>query len=358
MLPDDFNRLERREIWEWHKIFGVGRIRRWIGMSGRRRPNRAMTSLASLLLAGAASLVLSCPADALTVNPTFDALVTQPARDAFNFAAAEFQALYTDPINVNITVNTNTTGLGGSSTPVFGVFSYAQVRTNLINDNTAHPSADGNTSVGPGGSINTAIDPSTTGRYFIPRAEGKALGIIPNDLTTDGTFTYNRNLIYAFNPNNRMVAGAFDFIGVAEHEISEIMGRIPGLGANIGGSAAFLPYDLFRYTGANTRGVTHTGAGNFFSINNGTTNLHGFNDADTFGGDAQDWDASNPSDPYNAFTGTNQGHAITSYDITTLDVIGYDLRQAVQIPEPGTLALFGTSLLGLAVLRRLRRRRT
>jgi hypothetical protein len=324
----------------------VGRVVRRLG-----------TSLASLLLAGAASLVLSCPADALTINPAFDASVAQPARDAFNFAAAEFEALYADPINVNITVNTNTTGLGGSLTPIFGVFSYAQVRTSLINDNTAHPSTDGNTSVGPGGSINTAIDPSTTGRYFIPRAEEKALWIIPNDLTTDGTFTYNRNLTYTFDPNNRMVAGAFDFIGVAEHEISEIMGRIPGLGANIGGSAAFLPYDLFRYRGANTRGITNTGAGNFLSIDNGTTNLHGFNDANTFGGDPQDWDASNPSDPYNAFTGTNQGHAITSYDITTLDVIGYDLRQAA-VPEPGTLALLGPALLGGAVLRRLRRRRT
>jgi hypothetical protein len=103
-------------------------------------------------------------------------LVTQPARDAFNFAAAEFQNLYSDPVTVNITVNTGTTGLGGSSTPIFGVFTYAAVRTALINDNIAHPSADGNTSVGPGGSINTTTDPSTSGRYFIPRAEEKALG--------------------------------------------------------------------------------------------------------------------------------------------------------------------------------------
>src|SRR6266404_8950904 len=320
------------------------------------RTNRASTNLASLLLAGVASLALSCPADALTINPTFDAFVTQPARDAFNFAAAEFQALYTDPININITVNTNTTGLGGSSTPLqFVAGNYTGVRTALINDNTAHPSADGNTSVGAGGSINTTTDPSTSGRYFIPRAEEKALGLIPNDLTNDGTFTYNRNLTYTFDPNNRAVAGAFDFIGVAEHEISEIMGRIPGLGGDIAGSPGFLPYDLFRYRGANTRGITNTGSGNFFSINNGTTNLHGFNDANTNGGDPQDWDNSNLSDPYDAFTSSGQGHAITSYDITTLDVIGYDLRQAQETPEPGTLALLGTSLLGLAALRRRRR---
>jgi hypothetical protein len=294
-------------------------------------------------------------AHALVINPTFGARVSAQAQAAFNFAAGEFQSVYTDPITINIDVQAGSSGLGGSSTNVEGNYTYSQVRTALINDNTIHPSADGNTSVGPGGSINTTTDPSTTGSYFIPFAEAKALGLrSANDGATDGTFTYNRTLTYTFDPNNRMVAGAFDFIGVAEHEISEIMGRIPGLGADIGGSASFLPYDLFRYTGANTRGITNTGSGSFFSIDNGTTNLHGFNDADTFGDDPQDWDASNPADPYNAFISSGQGHAITSYDITTLDVIGYDLRQAVTTPEPGTLALLGTSLLGLAALRRRR----
>ena len=40
--------------------------------------------------------------------------------------------------------------------------------------------------------------------------------------------------------------GKFDFIGVAEHEISEVLGR--GYGLNLGGPGGNLPFDLFRFT--------------------------------------------------------------------------------------------------------------
>jgi hypothetical protein len=303
-------------------------------------------------------LALTARVEALTINPTFGAGVTAQAQAAFNFAAAEFQNTYTDPITINITVNAGNSGLGSSLTNFqFVAGNYGGLTAALIADNTAHPSADGNISVGPTGSIDTRPDPTGGSTFAMAFAEAKSLGLrAGNDAATDGIFTYNSLLTYTFDPNNRMVAGAFDFIGVAEHEISEIMGRIPGLGiASVTGSPLFFPYDLFRYTGNDTRGITNTGAGNFFSIDNGVTNLHGYNNATANGGDPQDWDASNPSDPYNAFTGPNQGHAITSYDITALDVIGYDLRQAVTTAEPGTLALLGTSLFGLATLRRRRR---
>ena len=51
--------------------------------------------------------------------------------------------------------------------------------------------------------------------------------------------------------------------------------------------------------------------------------------------------------------GTNP--ALGPNELTALNAIGYDLVQQQAVPEPGTLALLGTSLLSLAALRRRRR---
>jgi hypothetical protein len=322
-----------------------------------RSIGRTGWSLGSLLLAGVASSVLTAPAEAsLTIIPTYSGGVTASAKAAFAFAAGEYQTLFTDPVQVNIQVNTGTTGLGSSSTALLGTLTYGGMRSALMTDYAANPSAARTTAESAGGSIFTTTDPTGGGHFLVARADAKALGLIPTDLVNDGTFTYNRTLTYTFDHNNRMVPGAFDFTGVAEHEISEIMGRISLLGANLDGSPDFLNYELFRYTGNNTRGITNNGAGNYFSIDNGTTNLHGYNNAALNGGDAQDWDASVPTDPYNAFTGTNQGHMISSEDVTALNVIGWD-TQVVPAPLigfgfPAFLAvggfLFGARLLDRA----------
>ena len=293
----------------------------------------------------------SFAAQALQIVPTFGPGVSASAQSAFNYAAAEFQALYSDPVKVNINVVAGNTGLGGSSTPLMFVVpaTYAAVRSALIADQTAHPSTSGGVSVAAGGSVNTVVDPTNGGVFLYTTAQAKALGALPaNNAASDGTFTYNSTLAYTFDPNNRG-SGGYDFIGVAEHEISEIMGRIPGLGGEFCGppnpcGPNYLVYDLFRYTGNNTRGMTD-GAGRYFSINNGASNLHGYNFANGNGSDPQDWDASNPTDPYNAFTGPNQAHALNTIDATTLDVIGWDLVTAV--PEPAALALL---LAGLGVV--------
>jgi hypothetical protein len=78
-----------------------------------------------------------------------------------------------------------------------------------------------------------------------------------------------------------------------------------------------------------------TDTGVYFSIDGGVTNLQGF--SSIAGGDLDDYNGSNPTDPYNASTGLNQAHHLNSVDITNLEVIGYDLRAAV-VPEPATLA--------------------
>ena len=203
----------------------------------------------------------------------------------------------------------------------------------------------------------TLVDPTNGGNFLVSTGEGKALGLLGPSSAIDGIFTYNANFAYTYNPSDRAVPGEFDFIGVAEHEISEIMGRIPGLGASFCGGCGsdYLPYDLFRYTGAGARGIADDGDGVYFSIDNGVTDLHGYNDAAVNGGDPQDWDSSIPADAYDAFTGTNQGHYISPEDITTLDVIGYDLSASSSVPEPATWALLGLGFVGLGLVRRPRR---
>lgn len=306
----------------------------------------------------AAASTFSLSSHALLIVATYDANVSAGAQAAFQFAINEFEAAFTDAVTVNVNVNFGNTGLGGSSTALQFVVpdTYAQVRTALIVDQTAHSSASGATSVGAGGSVNTATDPTAGGRFLYTRAQAKALGALPANLPgSDGTITFSNVQSFTLDPNNRG-SGGFDFIGVAEHEISEVMGRIPGLGGNFCGSPScgpdYLVYDLFRFSGAGTR-VLSDAAGVSFSIDNGSTLLHGFNFANGNGSDPQDWDSSDPTDPFNAFTGPNQAHSLNAVDYDTLDVIGWDRAgQVTSVPEPASLGIVFLSLFGMSAATR------
>src|SRR5881394_3227909 len=59
----------------------------------------------------------------------------------------------------------------------------------------------------------------------------------------DGSIGFGSGFAYTFAPMNRAVGGAYDFIGTAVHEISEVLGRVAFLGGTVGSmtNAIFAP---------------------------------------------------------------------------------------------------------------------
>jgi len=293
---------------------------------GPRTPARI-----ALLAIFASMMVAGRTVSALTINLTFDPDATLTAagvtdiagmKAACSFAAKQFTDRYTDPINVNIKVvaTPGTQDFGSSSSSLDSVNSYNALRAAFAADSKT---ADDATTVGNGGSVAAGPDPiATTHLYNVTRAQAKALGLRTDDLQNDGTFTFGGGQKWTYDPNNRKVAGSFDFIGVAMHEYSEIMGRTSIMGdPKFDPTPTYVAFDLFHYTGAGTRGL-NTGPGRSFSFNNGTNLLIAFNDGGN-GGDAQDW-AGPAADPFNAFGPPNEQDDLTPVDLQTMDVIGYD----------------------------------
>src|SRR5256885_5041966 len=82
-----------------------------------------------------AVLAAGCPsASALVISRTFDATITalgnaSTVMNAVNYAALQLENLYSDPVQINVTIHTvaGTGTLGGSSTGLIGFFSYGTV---------------------------------------------------------------------------------------------------------------------------------------------------------------------------------------------------------------------------------------
>jgi hypothetical protein len=206
---------------------------------------------------------------------------------------------------------------------------------------------DDATSVGAGGSVSAADPVGATHTWWVARAQAKAIGLIADDLSNDGTTTFGAGNPFTFS--GAIVAGTFDFKGIAAHELTEVMGRLGISGGTIGAFAnSYSAMDLFAYTAAGVRGMT-PGPGENFSFDNGTSLLKLFNNAQANGLDTRDW-APGTDDAFNQFSNPGVVNPVSIVDLQDMDVIGYDRV----VPEPGSIGLI---LAGAAVaLRRARRR--
>lgn len=289
--------------------------------------------------------VLPLSARALTFDVTYDSsTAAAPSgffsafQDAINF----YQTTYDNPITINMQVgwgeidgqSLSPGDLGQSLTHQQGFYSYSQIVNAMANNDTSPADATALANL-------PATYPVANAQFVMANSEAKAFGLLAGNASgIDGYVGFNSSAAYTFDPNDRSVAGEYDFIGIADHEISEVMGRY-GLGQNGASSGRYSPIDLFRYLSAGTLDTVPAN-GAYFSIDGGATVINTFNG--TGGGDLSDW-AGGTLDSYNHSSSTGQEEAVSAGDVTLMNVLGYNLT-AVPEPSAAVLLCFGVLSLG------------
>ncbi len=204
---------------------------------------------------------------------------------------------------------------------------------------------------------------SSLGYCAIPGSAGCYNGVITL-ATPSMVAEYGQGYYYG---TGIQAANEYNINSIVEHETDEILGTascIDTTGANLadgcGGTIASA-VDLFRYQAPGTRVFESTTPGAYFSYNGGVTN----------GADGAIYNTQPNGNDYADFTQNcqfvqdDEGCLGSTQYITTdggaeiniLDAVGYNLNeQPAATPEPATLSLFGSGLLGIAAL--VRRRQT
>ena len=277
----------------------------------------------------------------LTIVPNFDNSVTSnPDRaqieSAFNYAAAEIEGDFSPsvPTTVNITVSADSSVDLGEAAPRYWTTPYFNIK---------------NAIVGQVPGVNLPSSDPLGGQYpcWVSTAQAKALGLTGPSGASDGTFTFNPNLQYTFDPQQRAVPGQNDFIAVCEHEITHILGRVSLLGDPNGPPNAYTLFDLFRFTSSGIR--TYSPGPAYFSIDNGATPLRAFDVPTRTKGDPADWDSAEV-DAFDASLSPGQRADLSAADIASLYVLGYHqlgaltVGRAIAVQVDGKLVVAGSAV--------------
>jgi hypothetical protein len=259
------------------------------------------------------------------------------------YVVNELDSLFTNNVTIRIDVawgehgpSDNPTSLTGSSAPhgastttyVDYLSTYTDLRNALINA----ANASGNPAQLAAVKSLPMTDPTGGSGFFIASAEAKALNMsLGSDFSgVDGYIGFGSSFNWSYTPGVAPPAGASYFIGVAEHEITEVMGRVAIVGTK---SSAYTVMDLFRYTGTPTgphqRDLTADPPNQnfqaYFSYDGGVTNLGNWNNLATNGFDLGDWfGGPSPNDAFNTSPSAGLVNPLTTTDITLMNVLGWD----------------------------------
>ena len=331
-------------------------------------------------------------------NPTLANTVIADFRTAGN----RWSSIFSDNVTLNIAIDFKPLGAGilGETSSNYAVTTYAATRTAL---NVDKKTTDDSTAVKNLPASNTLcfLTNSSSGQVILenngsannlylamPTANAKALGLgTPTATAQDASMTFSSAFKFDFDPTNGILAGQYDFVGVATHEIGHSLGFVSGVDdvdyysgprgperLNLDPYAVLSPLDLFRYSAPGVLNLAYGGTP-YFSIDRGVTHLGTFSTG-AFNGDgrqASHWKDNLGLGIMDPAWAPGELAKMTSLDIKALDVIGWDRipdahpvplsftslssstglpRHTIANPEPSTLGLLSLGLLGAAVYRR------
>lgn len=333
------------------------------------RPLRFLKVL-SILSVPFGLLLFSAPqAKAITINVTYDSSVSSAPvgfTNAINYVAQTFDSYFTNPIDVNINVgwgevagqSLSSNAVGESISNYYNLTNYYN---NVASDLYATDSASTNSTTAQTAAQNIPASSPIKSTFYVSTANAKAIGLVANNTTTDGSVGFSSAYNYSFNTSGSTPSNTYDFVGLAEHEISEVLGRT-GMLPGSSGTYIQTPLDLFRYTAQGALDTSSPGSANYFSVNGGTTSLNSYNTVS--GADYGDW-AGSTANAFNAFIGApGTTEPFTTSDLALLNSIGWQTTNATYttvaslsstsngVPAPFSTMLLALGFLGFGLYRR------